>query len=164
MTHAALNNSIFKKHLGDFAKERKQQINTHGMLAFLRDDSTIVVAPLSSFDTSPATDLPHGVDSAYAYIDSPKRAIPAGFYTLRVSAENVELGTVPGTLEFVDAHGKVAKRSAIEIDITSLTLLEQPASPHSIVSMSSQDTHAASLQAELVIVCCPKNGYCWFER
>lgn len=164
MKHDALNNSVFKKHLENYAKERKEQINTRGMLSFLREDSTVIVAPLRSFDASPATNLPRGVDSAYAYIDSPERGIPAGFYTLRVSAKTVQLGTVPGTLEFVDTHGKIARRSDIQIDITSLTLPEQPAFPHSIVSMGNQDTHAASLQADLVIVCCPKNGYCWFER
>src|SRR4051794_26843885 len=118
MKHDALNHNVFKKSMEEFAKDKGQPVNTQGMLSFLRDDSTLIVAPLRTFDTSPATELKHGVDSAYAYVDSPARGIPAGFYTLRISAKTVQIGEVPGTLDFVDAHGKSVKQSPIVIDIT----------------------------------------------
>lgn len=167
MNSDQLNHNVFKNSLEEFAKEKGEKINTLGMLSVLRADSTIIVAPLRSFDTSPATDLKKGVDSAYAFINSPERAIPAGFYTLRVSAETVQVGEVPGTLEYVDAHGKTVKRSAIQLDIKSLTVPQPPAFPHSVASVTSKDAHDGGLtpaiQTDPIIVCCP-NGYCWFER
>jgi len=172
MSGNILNHGVLKASIEEAAKGKGITLNTDGMFSVFRADSTIVVAPIREFDTSPATELKHGVNSAYAYIDSPKRNVPAGFYTLRVSAEAVKVGTVTGKLEYVDSHGKAVKTAPVEFDIKSLTLPNPPAFPHSIVSVGNHADPQTPVAGGVtpafqtddpIIVCCP-NGYCWFER
>ena len=168
MSTELLDDHLFKESLEKAARHTKVNVNTMGMVSILRADSTIVIAPIREFDVSPATELKKGVNSAFAYVNSPDRNVPAGFYTLRVSAVDVKLGEVPGTLEYVDSRGHVANKSAIQLDIKSLTVPASSVLTHSVINIESrQVAHAGELtpvsRGEIVTVCCP-NGYCWFEK
>ena len=165
---------MFRKALDKAATSSKRPINTAEMITVLRDKSTVVMAPLRDFDVSPATELHKGVDSVFAYVDSPDRGIPAGFYTLRVKAHAIEVGEIDGIVEYVDLNGRVALKSGAHIDVHSLTLPDPMPFPHAVINLQGQDAaedhHSLAAQAvgvqtyfETVIVCCP-NGYCWFEK
>jgi len=139
------------------------------MVTVLRPHSTFILAPVRGFDASPATDLPHGVDSAFVYIDNPEQDIPTGFYTLRITAEDVKVGAVTGTVKYLDRRGHVAHEASIQLDVASLTVPDLKPFPHTVISLESRAAHpamfgmAAVKSADEKIVCCP-NGYCWFER
>lgn len=168
MSVELLDDRTFKESMEKAAGRSKVNINTLGMISVLRADSTLVIAPIREFDASPASELKKGVNSAFAYINSPDRNVPPGYYTLRIRADMVKVGEVPGTLEYVDARGHIANRSNIQLDIKSLTLPNPPAFPHAVVNVESRqpmqaDGHAVAASRQVVIVCCP-NGYCWFER
>lgn len=170
MSVELMNDKSFRDSLEKAARTSKLNINTAGMVSVLRPDSTLLIAPIREFDSSPASELPKGVNTAFAYINSPSRKVPAGYYTLRISAAAPKVGVVPGTLEYVDSHGKTAGKSDIQVDIKSMSLPHPPAFPHSVVSVESRqqgtqsDAAAPAIaQFEVVIVCCP-NGYCWFEK
>ncbi|HLK73274.1 MAG TPA: hypothetical protein VKU77_06455 [Streptosporangiaceae bacterium] len=165
-----LDDNVFRTTLERAARRNRLDINTSEMLTVLRCDSTLILAPLREFDATPATALRNGVDSLFAYIDSAAKGIPAGFYTLRVSSDEVKLGEVSGTLEYLDSRGQVTGRSSIRLDIKSLTVPEPPPFPHAVVSVSgvepAEQTNSGTTRTDdgdLVIVCCP-NGYCWFEK
>jgi hypothetical protein len=169
-----LNADTFRTALEKAATSSKLRINTAEMITVLHAKSTLVMAPLRDFDTSPATELPKGVDSVFAYVDSPDRGIPAGFYTLRVTAAPTKVGEIDGTVEYVDSRGKAVHKSEAHIDVHSLTLPDPMPFPHAVISLQGRDAgedhHSLAAQAigvqtnfETVIVCCP-NGYCWFER
>ena len=157
------------------ATSSKLRINSEEMITVLHAKSTLVMAPLRDFDTSPATELHKGVDSVFAYVDSPDRGIPAGFYTLRVTADPTEVGEIEGTVEYVDSRRKGgAQVRARTVDVHSLSLPDPMPFPHAVISLQGRDAdedhHSLAAQAtgvqtnfETVIVCCP-NGYCWFER
>ena len=97
-----LNADRFRTSLEQAASSSKLRINSEEMITVLHAKSTLVMAPLRDFDGSPATELHKGVDSVFAYVDSPDRGIPAGFYTLRVTANPTEVGEAEGTVEYVD--------------------------------------------------------------
>ena len=162
-----LDDDIFRQALEKAARRRKVRINTTEMLTVLRGDSTRIMAPIREFDVSPATELPNGVDSVFAYIDSPDRAIPAGSYTLRVTAGAIKVGEIPGTVEYVDCRDQVIHKAGVQVDVDSLTLPDPPPFPHAVIGLKGhdkdQDHHSLAPRDDMVIVCCP-NGYCWFER
>ena len=165
-----LDDNVFRTTLERAARRNRLDINTSEMLTVLRCDSTLILAPLRAYDATPATALRNGVDSLFAYIDSAAKGVPAGFYTLRVSSDEVKLGEVPGTLEYVDSRGQVTARSSIRLHIKSLTVPEPPPFPHAVVSVRgvepAEQTNSGTTRTDdgdLVIVCCP-NGHCWFEK
>jgi hypothetical protein len=120
MTMASeLNVNMFRTALEKAAATSKMRINSAEMITMMRAKSTLVMAPLSDFDTSPATELPKGVDSVFAYVDSPDRGIPAGFYTLRVTADPTTVGEIDGTVEYVDLRGRVIRKAAAHVDVHS---------------------------------------------
>jgi hypothetical protein len=168
MSAELLSDNAFRKSLEKAARRSKVNINTLGMVSVLRADSALVIAPIREFDVSPATELKKGVNSAFAYINSPDRNVPAGYYTLRITADAVKIGAVSGTLEYVDSRGQTANKSSVQLDIKSLTLPNPPALPHAVINVESrQVAHTGDLALtplrDTVIVCCP-NGYCWFEK
>src|SRR4051812_45236958 len=138
MSVELLNDNTFRDSLEKAARRSKVNINTQGMVSVLRADSTLVIAPIREFDRSPATELKKGVNSAFAYIDSADRKIPAGFYTLRVTADGPALGAVSGTLEYVDSRGETASKSNVQLDIKSLTVPNPPAFPHAVISVETR--------------------------
>jgi hypothetical protein len=167
-----LDDNVFRKTLERAARRNRLDINASEMLTVLRCDSTLILAPLREFDVTPATALRNGANSLFAYIDSAARGVPAGFYTLRVKAEAIKVGEVPGTLEYVDSRGQVVRQSSIQLDIESLTVPDPAPFPHAVVGVggveaahqaNSTPTRAQAVQDDIVIVCCP-NGYCWFEK
>jgi len=162
-----LDDEIFRHSLERAARRAKVQINTSEMITVLRADSTFIIAPLCDFDVSPATELPNGVDSAFAYIDSPDRQVPPGYYTLRVRTDAAEVGELPGTVEYVDRRGQVVSQVGVQVEVESLTLLDPPPFPHAVINLESRVATQGELslvrRADVVIVCCP-NGYCWFEK
>lgn len=167
-----LDDDIFRHSLERAARRCKVRINTDEMLTVLRADSTLIMAPLREFDVAPATELRNGVDSVFAYIDDADRGIPAGFYTLRVTADATEVGEIAGTVGYVDGRGEVMHKADVQVDVESLTLPDPAPFPHAVIGLRGESVDqdhrslasaAAAARSDMVLVCCP-NGYCWFER
>ena len=168
MSVELLDDNALRESLEKAARRSKSEYQYSGNGHVLRADSTLIMAPIREFDVSPATELKKGVNSAFAYINGPGRNVPAGYYTLRITADAVKIGTVSGTLEYVDSRGQTANKSSVQLDIKSLTLPDPPAFPNAVINVESrQVTHTGDLALtalrDTVIVCCP-NGYCLFEK
>ena len=122
--------------------------------------ATVVIGSITGMEGIPATELPDGVNAAFAYLDLPdgpggvQPNLPAGFYTLRVSAssETVEEAlkasggvppdttgptgrpSVPGVkVELVDAQGKVAMAIPGQLAVFSATVPPEAAKQRTLV-------------------------------
>lgn len=84
----------------------------------------LVAAPIVGVESIAATHYKDGVDIAFAYLSDPSVTAHQGFYKLRVSAERIELGKVPGTLGWIDARGNVVTSWSAVVDVRSLTVPE----------------------------------------
>jgi hypothetical protein len=96
-------------------------VETAGMLNFSQGRSTFSTATARSWRTTPATDLPGGVNFAVAWLDSPGQKFPAGYYALRAFAEPRELGMINGRIQILDASRVVVGEVPATFDIQSLT-------------------------------------------
>lgn len=105
------------------AEERGIGITADSTLTLVTGKHTLVAAPIQDFANTPATDLPSGADAAFAFL-SERRGLPAGFYTIRVTAPEVQLGKVKGTVQFVDREGAVVAEREATIFVHSLSVPE----------------------------------------
>lgn len=104
------------------AEERGISVDTEGMLTVVREGVTFAAATISGFEQVPARDLPSGVDFGFVFLDAPGSNLATGYYTLRASADegDIQVGRFGGTVELVDAGGKVVANLPATIDAQSL--------------------------------------------
>lgn len=122
--------------------------------------ASLVVGAMSGLEGVPAMELPHGVDAGFAYLDLPdgpggvQPNLPAGFYTIRVSAtpqvieEALKASggvppdttsfagrpSVPGAeVELVDAQGRIAAVVPARLGVFSLTVPPDAAKQRTLV-------------------------------
>jgi hypothetical protein len=107
-------------------------IDTSNMFAVLRPDMTFVGATVQGFERIPATQLPLGVDYGFAYICVPD--LPADYYTLRVFADEVQLGRIDGTLQLINVEGDVVSEMEAEIRVFSLQVPRNPPFANTVIS------------------------------
>jgi hypothetical protein len=103
------------------AEERGIGIDSSSTLTLVNGKTSLVTAPVADFAQVPATELPKGVNAAFAYF-SERSGLAAGFYTLRVSAPDIRLGTIDGTVEFINGDGNVVAERRATIQVHSLTV------------------------------------------
>lgn len=104
-----------------------------------RGDDQIVTAASTAWDRTPATELRNGVDIAFAYVDTSDPDIPAGYYTLRAQADVEAVGTVDGTVQFVDSQGNVAAEVSAVTEVHSLTVADELPFDTSVVVVSPRE-------------------------
>lgn len=124
-------------------------VNLDSLTQGVGNGATLVIGAINGMEGIPATDLPRGVDAAFAYLDLPdgpggvKPNLPSGFYTFRVSAglRTVEEAlkasggvppdttsfegrpSVPGAeVELIDAQGRVAFVVPARLGVFSLSV------------------------------------------
>ena len=122
--------------------------------------ASLVIGSISGLEKVPATQLPDGVDTAFAYLDLPtgpggaRPRVPAGYYTLRVTAsqETVDEALkasggvppdttspagrpgVPGAeVELIDVHGDVVAVVPGELAVFSPVVPADQISPRTMV-------------------------------
>ncbi len=120
----------------------------------------VVIGSISGLEKIPATQLPDGVNTAFAYLDLPtgpggaKPSVPAGYYTFRVSAsqETVDEAlkasggvppdttspegrpSVPGAeVELIDAQGNIVAVVPGRLAVFSPFVPEDQISPRTLV-------------------------------
>jgi hypothetical protein len=87
---------------------------------FNQAGATLSTAPVRGLENVPATELPGGIDLAFAYLDSPGQEFPAGFYRLRAVANVREVGTTPGRIDVVAADGRLAGTLPATFEVSSM--------------------------------------------
>lgn len=156
-----LDDERFSTALEKAARRGRVQINTSEAATVLRADSTVAIAPVREFDMTPATELRTGVDVAFAYIDVPSPTVPAGYYTVRVTADVTEVGETRGTAELVDARGRVSHELAARVDVRSLTLPDPRPFAHTAINLenrvANEDLTPTARPSIIIIIVCP-NG------
>ena len=122
LTVAPVCSDELKERVAEAAAERGISVDTEGMLTVVREGVTFAAATISGFEQVPARDLPRGVDFGFVYLDAPGSNLATGYYTLRASADegDIQVGRFDGTVELVDANGKVAANLPATIDAQSL--------------------------------------------
>jgi hypothetical protein len=147
------------------AEERGIAIDTSDALSLFNGKVGMVAAPIESFARVPATDLPRGVDAAFAYF-SARRDLPAGFYTLRVTAPDVRLGENAGAVQFLDSSGKVVAERKATILVHSLTVPPNAVERVRIVNSTVLGTPGADevASAQVWILCSNGQWICFDDE
>lgn len=98
------------------------QVETENMVSVSQGGATLSTATIRSWRSTPATELPNGVNYAVAYLNSPGQRFPAGYYTLRAFANPHGVGQVEGRVQVIDATGRTVNEVPATIDISSMTV------------------------------------------
>jgi hypothetical protein len=110
------------------------RIDVEQTLSVVRAGSAVAAAPTTAWADIPATDLPNGVDFAFAYLASDELDVPPGYYTLRAFAEPTGPGLVPARVALLDHHGESVRQLEAEVMIHSMTVPEQRPFPGSTIT------------------------------
>lgn len=62
-----------------------------------------------------------GVDIGFAYLHPPSDNIPAGYYTLRATANIQDVGTTDGRLQLINSSGEAVASASGEFEVFSMT-------------------------------------------
>ena len=135
-------------------------VNLDSLTQGTGNGATVVIGSITGMESIPATELPGGVNAAFAYLDLPtgpggaQPNIPAGYYTFRVSASSQTVGealkasggvppdtttpdgrpSVPGAkVELIDAQGKVAAVIPGQLGVFSATVPPEAARQRTLV-------------------------------
>jgi|SRR4051794_10221038 hypothetical protein len=154
-------------------------VNLDSLTQGTGNGATVVIGAITGMESIPATELPRGVDAAFAYLDLPtgpggaQPNLPAGYYTFRVSASSQTVDealkasggvppdttspdgrpSVPGAkVELVDARGQVAAVIPGQLGVFSATVPPDAAKQRTLVEP------VIGAQYILVWVVCP-NGW-----
>ena len=145
----------------DAAKEAGAPVRADEIVSYRNGAQTVTVAPITTWEQTPATALRNGVAIGFAYFSKATQDIPVGYYTLKASADVSKTGTIPATIQFVDRQGKVAASQQAVAEIHSLTIPPQASTRTSFVTIADEP-RPSSVSGRLVVViwCCP-NGECF---
>ncbi len=133
------------------------RIQTEEMVVLSRDRATFAVAVIDGFEHVPATSLPKGVDFGFAFIDAPQSGIETGYYTLRATAPDPQLGENEATVQLIDRFGRAVSEQPSVIDVFSMELPDDPAAERSVVGASLETNEAFRLIRIEIYIYCP-NG------
>jgi hypothetical protein len=109
-------------------------IDAEQTFSVFRPGVAVAAAPTTAWADIPATELPNGVEFAYAYLSSRELGIPAGYYTLRAFAEPTGTGVTSARVEVVGHGGEVVAQIAAEVEVHSMTVPEERPFPGSIIT------------------------------
>ncbi|HEX4954497.1 MAG TPA: hypothetical protein VF017_13985 [Thermoanaerobaculia bacterium] len=121
---------------------------------------TVAIAPVTTWERTPATALRSGVDVAFVHLSNATQAIPAGYYTLRASADVSKIGTAPASIQFIDRQGKVAGNLEAVTEVHSLTIPEQASTRRTFVTIGDEPRPGSPSERVIIIVLCCPNGDC----
>jgi hypothetical protein len=157
-------NPPLQRMLVEAGRDAGAEINTAEIYSLVRNHSAMVVAPLRGYENVEARSLPQGVDVAFGYFQSATNQLPAGFYKLRASAQNVRLGKITGTVQFIAQDGSVALEVPARMEVRSLTLPPRPLKKRTFVEtdvvMSGPYTKAAT---DVWFICSNGLIICFYE-
>lgn len=138
-------NEELRAKLADAAKEAGVDVNTDDILTSVGEGLTVATATITGYEGVPGSALPGGVDAGFIYLDAEGSGIPAGFYSLRASANRGDLrvGEFPGTVDLVDADDKTVARLPATINAFSLSVPEPLPFPRTIITQDVQRTDGA---------------------
>lgn len=144
----------WEKALIQASKSAGVEVDTTEMYNISRRDRRFVVTPMRGFEQVPATQALVGMDYAFGYFEVPGSDLPAGFYTLRLQAEEINLGEGKGVVDFVDEFGQVVHRMPAELQVISLTVPDPLPFPRTLVAGGAEfDTTANQLRDAIWIHC-----------
>ena len=119
--------------LEEGAKQAGVEIQTEQMFSVVREGVTFAAAVTAGYENVGAVNLPNGVDFGFAYLDAPTSGIPTGFYTLRATGQNPQLGENEVRVDLVDNRGEVVRSLSGIADVTSLDVPANPPAPRTVV-------------------------------
>ena len=84
----------------------------------------LATSSIKGFEQVPATDFARGADVCYLYLDAKGSGLPTGNYKLRAHADEkaIQVGDYAGTVDLVDADGKVVRTLKADISTSSLAV------------------------------------------
>ena len=126
---------------------------------------TFTIAPITSWENTPATALRDGADIAFIYVSGATETIPAGYYKVRARADVSQPGTIPARIEFIDPKGNVAGTAAGTTNVHSLTLPESASTRRTFVTVRDEPREKVAAlprvgPIRVIVLCCP-NGDCF---
>lgn len=103
-------------------------VRTERMVHFAQSGASWFAAAAAKLETTPATELTHGVNVGVAYFDLPGQKFPKGFYKMRVFADVKQVGRVEARGQIVNDKGEIVGELPATVDVKSMTLPERPMS------------------------------------
>jgi hypothetical protein len=135
-------NTDLRARLLDAANQAGVAVNPDDILTSVNEGGTVATTTIAGYEGVPGSALPGGVNAGFIYFDAPGSGIPAGFYTLRASAqqEDLRVGGFPGRVELVSAGGEVAANLPASIDAFSLEVPNPLPFPRTTITQDLQRT------------------------
>ncbi len=120
------------------AAQAGRAIEANQIAVLNNSDLTIAAAPIQGYEQSPATALAGGVDYGFIYLNAPSTGIPAGYYTLRATAQagSIQVGQYGANVDLIGADGSVAATLAGTVQTSSLQVPNPLPYPQTQVSMA----------------------------
>jgi len=124
--------------LASSAEAARISINTEETATLTAPGVTLATSSIKGFEQVPATDFAKGADVGYLYLDAKGSGLPAGNYLLRAHADEkaIQVGDYDGTVDLVDADGKVVRTLKADISTSSLSVPDPLPFPRTRVSTS----------------------------
>lgn len=141
------------------AEESGVSIYPDQMASAAGDGASVTAATIQGYEQVPPANIAKGTDVGFIHLDAPGSGIPAGFYTLRASAnpDDVRVGRFEASVDLVDGGGRVvgtlpAIAEASTLEVPSVLPFERTAVETSITSGNTEQQRTI-----IIIIRCP-NG------
>jgi hypothetical protein len=85
-------------------------------------------ASVANLESTPATELPRGVNIGVAYFDLLGQKFPRDFYKIRAFADAKQVGRLEGKAQLINDKGAIVAELPAMVDVKSMTLPARPTS------------------------------------
>lgn len=148
------------------ARDARVSVRTEEIVTATSGTHTFGIAPITTWESTPATALRSGVDIAFVYLSTPTETVGEGYYTLRASSDVTKTGSLPSTIQFIDRNGSVAGKLTATAEVHSLTIPEEASTRRTFVTVRQDPRPGVSNIPKIgpirvIVLCCP-NGECFY--
>jgi len=103
-------------------------VRTERMVHLAQGSVAWFAASAANLESTPATELPHGVNLGVAYFDLLDQKFPKDFYKIRAFANVNQTGRFEGRAQLINDKGAIVGELPAMVEVKSMTLPERAAS------------------------------------
>lgn len=141
------------------AEEAGVSIYPDQMASASGDGASVTAATIQGYEQVPPANIAKGTDVGFIHLDAPGSGIPAGFYTLRASADPsaVRVGRFEASVDLVDGSGRVVGTLPATAEASSLEVPSPLPFARTAVETSITSGDTEQRRTIVIIIICP-NG------
>src|SRR5690349_3270637 len=109
-------------------------VRTERMVHLAQGSVSWFAASVANLESTPATELPRGVNIGVAYFDLLGQKFPKDFYKIRAFANVKQVGRFEGKAQLINDQGAIVGELPATVEVKSMTLPER--SPSGLTSLT----------------------------